>query len=657
MKGASAGSVAIILCSLIATIAVAFVGLSVQPQGPTGEEARYLLFQKVTDTSMIEEFIDKFGGAQYPTYYTVWRAPLVVTTGEGEAVEVTTPAPKSYSETNVQVEGIDEADIVKTDGTYIYLTGNDILEGYLESKVYIVKAYPPTNISLVSTINLAGHIEGLYIYDDKLIALTAQHPYWILKVGGDVIPPYPIERAPVTTIYIYDIQDKEKPTLVKEVNVTGAYVTSRLKGGVLYVITQCMAREDIVEPLVKSGLWIPRNEDYVWSPAFIVTIATLNLDSLESETSSYVTPPIDKIYMSHDNLYIVSVKGRDVYRIMFEKGLEIVRPMLPDDVIEELNAAKSIYDKAQIIGEWFNELPLEQKLLISRTLIEELNETLIEETYIYRFDLDGIHDGEAAIGIVPGRVLEQFAMHEKNCYFMIATTVNKVCIIERPDEQMPVINWESENCFYTLRASDMEVVGRLEGLAKGERIYAARFIGDYAFLVTYRRVDPLYCIDISDPTNPKAIGYLKELGYSEYLHPYGDHYLIGVGVSIDDVGRTTGLKVSLYDFSDPTKITKISEIKLDYQYSEVLWSYHAFTLNPVKSYMMFPIWDGIAVVSINGTTLNLKGIVDVDYARRSIYIDDYIYAIGSSIVVVDDTALETIAQLTLSNGSALEAPR
>ncbi len=653
MKGAS---ITIILCSLIATIAVAFVGLSVQPQGLTSEEVQYLLFQKVTDTSMIEEFIDKFGGAQYPKYYIVRRAPLIVTTGEEEGVEVTTPAPKSYSETNVQVEGIDEADIVKTDGTYIYLTGNDILEGRLESKVYIVKAYPPTNISLVSTINLAGHIEGLYIYDDKLIALTAQHPYGILKVEGDVIPPYPIEQTPVTIVYIYDIQDKEKPTLVKEVNVTGAYVTSRLKGDVLYVITQCMAREDIVEPLAKSGLWIPRNEDYVWPPAFIVTIATLNLDSLESETSSYVTPPIDKIYMSNDNLYIVSVKDRDVYRIMFERSLEIVRPMLPDEVIEELNAVESIYDKAQIIDEWFNKLPLEQKLLISRTLIEELNETLIEETYIYRFDLDGIHDGKAAIGMVPGRVLEQFAIHEKNGYFMIATTVNKVCITEKSGEVMPIVNWESENCFYTLRASDMEVLGKLEGLAKGERIYAARVIGDYAFLVTYRRVDPLYCIDISDPTNPKAIGYLKELGYSGYLHPYGDHYLIGVGVSTDDAGRVTGLKVSLYDFSDPTKITKISEVKLDHQYSEVLWSYHAFTFNPAKSYMMFPVWNGIVVISINDMTLSLKGTINVDYARRGIYIDDYIYAIGSGIVVVDDATLETIAQLSLNNGLVPSLP-
>ena len=638
---------AIILFSLIATISVTFMGLSIQPQSQVAEGGQYLLFQKITNISEIEKILSKFEETQYPVVYITWRGPSTITIVGEKAIKETTLVPKDYSETNVQVEGIDEADIVKTDGTYIYLVGNDVFEGRLKTKVYIVKAYPPTNISLVATIDLTRHIEGLYVYDDKLIVLTTQHSCWILKAEKSVTPPYLREHIPMTTVYIYDIQDKEKPILIKEVNVTGDYVTSRLKEDVLYVITQCIARESVIEPLAENGLWTPRNEDYLWPPAFIVTIATINLETLESKTSSYLTPPIDKIYMSHDNLYIVSVK-RDIHRAMLEKMLDAIRPMLPDEIKEKLNTIGDIYSKAEIIGEWLDKLPLGQKMIILKALVKELNEASVEETYIYRFDLDGIHNGEAIVGIVPGRVLEQFAMHERNGYFMIATTVSKVCIIERVGEVIPIVNWESENCFYTLRISDMKIVGRLEGLARGERIYAARFIGDCAFLVTYRRVDPLYCIDISDPTNPKVIGYLKELGYSEYLHPYGDHYLIGVGVDADESGRVIGLKVSLYDFSNPTKITKISEVRLDHRYSEVLWSHHAFTFNPAKSYIMFPLWNGIAVIGINGTTLNLKGIVDVNHARRGIYIDNYIYAIGLDIVIVDDTELNVIAQLPLS---------
>lgn len=639
-KNASTSTIIVILCSLLAMAAVVFAGLGFQLQGQVSKEGSYPLFQKINNMSGLQVILGKLD--QYAKHY-ILPTTLIVS---GEGVEAEVLAPKSYSETNVQVEGIDEADIVKTDGIYMYIAVID----HFRPKVCIVKAYPPEDMSLMSTINSTGRVEGLYIYNDKLIVLTAQNPYSILKIEG-VDPPYSVNRMPITTISIYDVRDRDNPILMKEFNVTGMYVTSRLKEGTLYVIAQCMAREDIIKPLVRDGLWIPRNEDYLWPPAFIVTIFTLNLDDLKAESSSYITPPIDRIYMSHDNLYIVSVRSRDIYRIMFEKSLEIIRPMLPSDVIENLDRAESIYDKARIVGKWLDELPSVQKFMVFERVMGGLNETIVEETYVYRFDLEEVHNGKAIIGIVPGRVLDQFAMHEKNGYFMIATTLHKVCItIEKLSSTTPAIMWISENCFYTLRVDDMRVVSKLEGLAKGERIYAARFVNNYAFLVTYRRVDPLYCIDISDPLNPKAIGYLKELGYSEYLHPYGNHYLIGIGVDADGSGRATGIKASLYDFSNPAQVVKVSEVKLDCLYSEALWTHHAFLFNPMKGYVAFPVPSGIAVIGIGDADLSLKGIISVDHARRSMYIENCIYAIGLSIVAADDSTLNVIAQLPLTEG-------
>ncbi|MEM2025781.1 MAG: beta-propeller domain-containing protein, partial [Desulfurococcaceae archaeon] len=129
--------------------------------------------------------------------------------------------------------------------------------------------------------------------------------------------------------------------------------------------------------------------------------------------------------------------------------------------------------------------------------------------------------------------------------------------------------------------------------------------------------------------------------------PYGDHYLMGVGVSADESGRATGIKVSLYDFSSPREISKVSEVELPNQYSEALWTHHAFTFNPTRNYVAFPVWSGVAVIGVQDATLTLKGVVQIDEARRGIYIGNYIYALGSGIVVVDDSSLEVAAKTPL----------
>ena len=648
---ASSKPIAVILVSIVAIALVIAAGLGGQwaPQTQS-EESGGASFFRLATVDEAKSILAQLG-ERYEAYRAIIGHPVVIA---GESVLEFPMASKSYSETNVQVEGIDEADIVKTDGTYMYIAVNGIYKGGFKHVIYIVKAYPPSDMEIVSTINLSSHIRGLYVYGNKLIALTTRHVFYIMRAEGNVIPP-PRIAPPITTIYIYDIADKAMPIKIGEYNVTGVYVSSRLKDGVLYVIAQFMAREKLIELL--RELWIPRNVDDIWPPAFIVSIATIDLESLSFKESHYLTGPIDRIYMSHKNLYIISSK-EPIYRILIERGIELLSPKLPLEVKAKLNLAKSIQGKMQVIYEWFNSLPIEDRISVVKGVIEGINRTILEQTVIYRIGLDDVHSGRAVVGIVPGRVLEQFAMNEEDGYFIIATTVHRLCVSEKDGTSMPIINRLTENCLYVLRLSDMKIAGSLSGLAKGETVHAARFIGNYVFLVTYRLVDPLYCIDISDPENPKPLGYLKELGYSEYLHPYGDRYLIGIGISTNVEGFPVGLKVSLYDFSNPMNITKISELKLDYRYSEALWTHHAFTMNNVKGYFMFPVKNGVAVIEIkDDAKLGLKGIIEVDHAKRGLYIDDVIYALGSSLIAVDDQTLEPISEIVLTQQYPLSTLR
>ena len=555
MASTKAVHVSIVLISVLAAALVAWIGYvnpppQTLPEAPTGGGVEFKLMRAGELQELLSDLESKYEAYGYRAgAITVGASQGLYTTGpEEEAAQPPSPTVTStpYSSTNVQVEGIDEADVVKLDGTYMYIA--KLSEDYYDCVVCIVKAYPPDEMELLSTLHFDSAVEGLYVYGDKLVVLeTPYPPIRILKESEEAepstVPPPPyVEYKPTTSIMVYDVTDKSSPQLIFELNVTGYYVTSRLKDGVLYVVSEYCGYD--VVPLVngtEADVWVPKDEELLTYPPTYVTIATVDLDDLQHEESTYMIGGVSRIYMSHENLYVVTVSYERIFRVMAEKLLEVVEPKLPQEVLEEVESCKYLYEKMDVIGRWFSELPEDEQLNIMLEVVGQLKDVINgmpqEETYIYRFKLDEVHSGYCALGVVPGRVLDQFALHEAKGYFMVATTVTRVYIVDEVGYPPFDVEWQTENCFYTLDVESMEVAGRLEGLAEGESIYAARFMGDMAYLVTFRRVDPLYGIDISDPANPKVVGYLKELGYSEYLHPYGDNYLIGVGVSADEEGR------------------------------------------------------------------------------------------------------------------------
>ncbi|HSH59494.1 MAG TPA: beta-propeller domain-containing protein, partial [Acidimicrobiales bacterium] len=217
-------------------------------------------------------------------------------------------------------------------------------------------------------------------------------------------------------------------------------------------------------------------------------------------------------------------------------------------------------------------------------------------TDIHKFAItDKVRTQYLASGRVPGRVLNQFSMSELSGDLRVATTSDGTS--QGRDE-----TGASESRVSVLRQEGeaLNTVGSVDGLGKGERIYAVRFLGDRGYVVTFRQTDPLYVIDLADPTRPAVKGELKIPGYSAYLHPVGEHRLIGVGQEATEQGRPVGTQVSLFDVSDPGSPERLAQAVLPRSHSEAEFDHHAFlywpstglTLLPVQSYGMVGIPEG-----------------------------------------------------------------
>ena len=219
-------------------------------------------------------------------------------------------------------------------------------------------------------------------------------------------------------------------------------------------------------------------------------------------------------------------------------------------------------------------------------------------------------------------------------------------------------NWGENtlNHLYILN-EDLEITGKVEDLAKGERIYSTRFIEDRAYIVTFKQIDPLFVIDVSDSENPEVLGYLKVTGFSNYLHPYDENTIIGIGREASEEGRAEGIKIALFDVSDvqnPRELAKY-EIENKWSYSNALDDHKAFLFDKAKNLLVIPIsyqelsneneyksWNGAYVFNIDKESIELKGKIshnNGDYnsdVQRSLYIDNVLYTISYYFVKASD---------------------
>ena len=293
-------------------------------------------------------------------------------------------------------------------------------------------------------------------------------------------------------------------------------------------------------------------------------------------------------------------------------------------------------------------------LYITKTKYNYDDETDIN-TEIYKLNLKDATCTFSKTGEVPGSVLNQFSMDENNGYFRIATTDST--------------SWDSEsntNNLYVLN-ENLEIVGKVEGLAPGERIYSVRFMGNRAYMVTFVQTDPLFVIDLSDPTNPTVLGELKIPGYSTYLHPYDENHLIGFGENTKVVNYgygdqvvTDGMKIALFDVTDPNNPTEMYSVNIGGKgtYSELLYNHKALLFSKEKNIIAFPIsttgedyeveFQGAIVYGLSlekgfeekGKITNLENDIDKYYSRNSvqriIYINDTLYTLSRNLIKATD---------------------
>lgn len=442
-----------------------------------------------------------------------------------------------YSLTNVQVEGIDEADYVKTDGYYIYFKNR--------SGIMIVRAYPPEELKIVGVIRLENtNINGLYIYDEKLIVLTHRGGFFVIMGGVPekrVVEPAVIGgpgiQTPVSNIYVYDVREPSNPILIHNITLTGDLVDSRLFDNKLFIIIN----------------------DFVYDVNETIRLPSYVIDEVNTTIS------VEEIYYL-DGLYEYGYQYTIIFSIDLDTWMDSVTTILS-------GSTSTLYMS-------YNNIYTAQPIFIPGTLTTE--ERRLQRTAIMKIKMDDIVTEPTALAVVDGVVNEQFQMDGFNGYLRVSTYVwelvreNKVTIVK------------TYTNIYVLD-KDLKIIGSLTGLGETEQLYATRFMGNYAYLVTFRRIDPLFVINLTDPENPRVAGELKIPGFSDMLQPIGEGLLVGIGyINEDGVNK---LKISLFNVSDPTNPTEISNLTIGNEgvSSEATQNHKAILITPIEGVFGIPI--------------------------------------------------------------------
>ncbi len=467
--------------------------------------------------------------------------------GAGGASKARAP---DFSQTNVQVSGVDEADIVKTDGTYVYAV--------LEGMVRILKGYPAEEVKLLSTIDLQE--EGfnpteIYLDGDRLILLGNSWQNYEKRVPGIgdemmmIAPPF--YGGNQTAVRIYSVADRTKPELLRTLSFDGNAVSTRKIKNKLYLVLNESVRWHVPKPVP-----LPLEEDLL--PSF--------RDSAASSVEQPISRCGDVIILPrvpHPQYLIAAVIPTD------DMSKEVQREVV-------LGSAENIYSSLE-------------SLYVAATQWEYdwrgPRGTSKESASIYRFAYTDSGIELKAHGKVPGRILNQFSMDEHEGHFRIATTKGNSWNEENP----------STNNIYILN-KNLEPVGNIEDIAPGETIYSARFMGDRGYMVTFKKIDPFFALDLSDPANPKILGKLKIPGYSDYLHPYDENHIIGFGKEAveskdGDFAWYQGMKMAVFDVTNPEKPKELHKFGIGDRGTEspLLHNHKALLFDKDRKLLAFPV--------------------------------------------------------------------
>ncbi|MFZ5392016.1 MAG: beta-propeller domain-containing protein [Patescibacteria group bacterium] len=594
----------------------------------TTSDNAYTNFKDKADFDKYFEQAEKIYGDETPLYKGVYdymgdAAPGQPIVGNGES-------DSRYSSTNVQYSGIDEPDIVKVNEKNIFYSHWPYVvydEKPISSETDFV---PPMQTGETKIINAQP------VNDLKISGKIGQQGDMLLDGNNLIVLAY-------DAVYGYDVSDATNPIEKWSYHFkenTG-YSQARLYNHQLYLLTTTWTYYDRLCPMpIAEGVEV-RCADIYHPTSIIDSDQFYNFQQINPEngniekTVSFVGASYNSAFMmSENNAYLANTIEPD-YSILLVDFLDQNPTVMPEDLknrIRTINGyeisryskqteiSNAIMDYQYSLDEttranWENNINQALKSYV------QANATKISRTQIVKIGLNSF--GLDAVGQVPGSLLSQFSLDESNDYLRVASTVD--------------VNWwfmwssnVSNDTFsqVTVLDNSMQTIGQISDLGQGERIYSVRFVGDNAYVVTFKEIDPFYIIDLTNPTQPVKAGELKIPGYSSYLHPISENLILGLGM------EDSKLKLALYDVSNANNPIEKSKYYLENTWSEALYDHHAF-LNDLKHQIFFlPGSNEGLIISYANGQLELKKKVSDFYASRAVYINDYLYLLGQNEIKV-----------------------
>lgn len=615
---------------------------------------------------------------------------------EAGSMDSNAQSAEEYSDTNVQVEGVDEADLVKTDGNMIYtLSGNELV---------VVDAWPPEQMHETARLEIKGSPYAMYRHDNRLVVLSSSNvsslsdPETQSESKNDPYYYSGYYWQPIAVVTIVDVSDPEAPVVESEAAYEGNTLSTRRIGRHLYLVL----RNHLYGVTNKLEYW----PDVEWGApveeidqAFVKlankNIAVINsLDLKDFQSFSYKFGKDG--HLKVDTALPLAECG-SVFTPNVFSGFGTVSAITVD-----LDGELAVQGSS-VIGDWGTVYASLNSLYVASTnwswwwwYADDDRPDIV--THVHKFSY--VQDSGVALynasGSVPGYVLNQFSMDEFESNLRVATTL--------PDWWWWGDDGENQSESYVTvleqKGGQLKQVGQVSGLGMGEQIYSVRFIKDRGYVVTFRQIDPLYVIDLSDPKNPEVAGELKIPGYSSYMHPIDDTHLLTVGRDGTEEGQILGLSFQIFDVSDPADPRQIAKTVLNdskwgWMWSEAEWDHHAFVYFASRGLLAIPVqgWsyeetdDGwysygtyhsqleLFQVSITDGVVPLGNVSHMDmlgqlpepeydycwgsfgwwynsktHIRRGIFMDDYLYSLSAAGLKVNystDLQAGPVAQVQL----------
>ena len=535
--------------------------------------------------------------------------------------------------TNLQERGVDEPDLAKTSG--------DLLLAVAQNKLQVVRrgAQP----ELLSSTSLGQEVYGseLLVDGDRVLVLAPNGGWWGRPESSFRSMPYgPSSMS--TTALLYDIADPAAPRLVEQIKLDGRYLSARLSDGAVRLITSSTPMPEAVQPVQPYGQ--PQNDDALAE----------NRKRAAGVGLADVLPTIERRDADGDLLNTEQAVGcEDVRHAPDPRGastllvttLDLQRDLQPLDTTAVTTDGELVYASADRLyvatSRWGTAAPATGGDTVSSAPADTSTVDVENEvtTELHAFDTSAPdRTSYAGSASVDGYVIGRWALSSYDGHLRVATTSSPPWGGQTPSSSSVIVLEERDN--------GLVQVGRVGGLGIDERIYAVRYFGDMATVVTFRQTDPLYVLDLSDPAAPTKTGELKIPGFSTYLHPVGDDLLLGVGQDADAQGRVTGMQVSLFDLSDRTKPMQVDRLPLGQGWTPAADESRAFGYDVERKTALLPLsvwdgrgsWFGALGVRVEGKTLVEAGRMEVHAAQpeRVLHDADRIYAVSQLGVVAGD---------------------